>query len=810
MSRRSQSLWWLAVPILALAFVITDSVVRSRHILRVSASYGVTVDPPAVDPGSPTGYEHGLRSMLLPESGEDTAHWIMQTQEMISRGEWRLRHVDYDNSPRGRDVHWAAPYHWWLAGLAWIDHAVSGRPAGISVEYATLTSGAVMFGLWLLILMPILGRQFSGVAAALAAAGAVAAFPFYTDFLPGRADHHGLVNICSMLAVMLLAAGSQETGKTTPGVRRWFVGSALAAGVGLWVSAATLVPVLIGIGLGVLAAGWLGRREPERIAWLREPGLFRLWGWVGGGTSLVAYLIEYFPAHLGLRLEVNHPLYAVAWIGAGELLRLAARALGGSGPLERREVVAGAIGAGCVILLPAIILVTAARTFVVADPFVWQLHTRYISEFQGLARSLAASGLTWNFAGLVLPSLLLVPAVAAVCRPLLSPFAKSQLVLALCPAVVGWIQGWNQVRWLGLAYALSVPVVAIFFREMEREGKSRRTILAWAAACGLLFVPGAVQAARQTLAGADFTTAEIRNLAQRDVAHWLRQRAGREPVVVAGSPTGTTMLISEGGVTGVDTLYWENAEGLRNAAALFAAPSADSAHELVRRLGVTHIVFFSWDPFEIGLAKLARNLPADAPVPNDTFIVQLLAAPVPPSWLRAIPFTLPEHSALAGQQVRIWEVTPEQTPAEAAAHAANFYLETGRPDPSQQIASALAGFGTDLSASVMLAGMESRQQDAAGFSAAMARVMAARPQAGSLALDDHVHLVVVLAVAQQLELARAQLQACVTKVDERSLRHLTPGTLSDLLSLCEGLRVELPDPALKQLATQLTPPIRRK
>jgi hypothetical protein len=325
-----------------------------------------------------------------------------------------------------------------------------------------------------------------------------------------------------------------------------------------------------------------------------------------------------------------------------------------------------------------------------------------------------------------------------------------------------------------------------------------------------LRAPGAVQAVRQALEGTEFTNPEIRNLAQRDVAHWLRLRAGPEPVVVASSPTGTTLLISQGGIAGIDTLYWENAEGLKHAAELFAAPSPEAAREMVRRLGVTHIVFFSWDPFEFTLAELFRGTPPGAPILTDTFMGRLLSSTIPPAWLRSVPFTLPDHPALKGEQIRIWEVMPDQAPPEAAAQAANYYLEMGKLDQARLLVPTLAGFGNDLASTVMLAGIESSQQDSPAFSAAMNRVMARLRQAETLPLDEHIHLVVVLAVSQQYELAREQLRSCVKKADERSLRHLTPGTLSDLLSLCEGLGVDLPDPALKRLAAHLLPPIRRK
>ena len=74
----------------------------------------------------------------------------------------------------------------------------------------------------------------------------------------------------------------------------------------------------------LLALGLRGRGAPVRPVWLSDPGLFRFWGLVGGGASVAVWLLEYFPNHLGLRLEVNHPLYAAAWIGGGEVLRVAA------------------------------------------------------------------------------------------------------------------------------------------------------------------------------------------------------------------------------------------------------------------------------------------------------------------------------------------------------------------------------------------------------------------------------------------------------------------------------------------------------
>ena len=103
--------------------------------------------------------------------------------------------------------------------------------------------------------------------------------------------------------------------------RRWFIASGLAGAVGLWVSAAAMVPVLVGIGLSVLIIfAALPRPRPARAPWVCEPSLFRSWGIAGAVGSLCIYLVEYFPYHVGVRLEVNHPLYALAFFGGGDLL----------------------------------------------------------------------------------------------------------------------------------------------------------------------------------------------------------------------------------------------------------------------------------------------------------------------------------------------------------------------------------------------------------------------------------------------------------------------------------------------------------
>ena len=802
---------WVAAAVLVavVIFTVWDAKLRSGHILAMSESYGVTVDAPAANADSPTGYADGRRSLVLSLGAADTAHWIMQTQEMIARGDWRIRHVDYDNAPAGREVHWSAPLHWWLAGLAWIDHAMFGRPIGQSVERAVLYHGPVMLVVLLVGLGGFLLREFSPLVAAVFALGAVATFPFHLDFVSGYADHHGLANICGLLTVLFLLAGAR--GGPRDCNRRWFAASGIAGGVGLWISAATLVPVLLGVGLGFLTSGWVARKAPEQIAWMDEPGLVRLWGWVGGGVSLAGWLVEYFPQHMGMRLEVNHPLFAAAWIGAGETLRVVIIAFRGeTRAVMPRDRIMGTVGAIATGLPALVIALSPATTFLVADPFLWRIHSLHISEFQGLDR-LLGKGLSWESLALCLPALLLLPPLWMAVRKATHPEVRASLVLVLVPAVLAWAMGLGQVRWLSLAFAMSVPALAVFFRAGEMlTARERASFLAWLIAGAALFGTGAVNAVQRTVGGSEFTTDEIRSLAVRDVAHWLQLRSGAGRLVAAASPGTTTSLIYYGSPTGVGTLYWENVTGLKNASELFAAQSSDAAREIAMRLGLTHIVFFSWEPFESTLARLHLGLREDETLPADTFATRLLSSPVPPPWLRAIPLKLPEHPTLAGSQMRVWEITPPQPPPTALARAANCFLELGRLEDAGRMVPVLSRFEEELPASVMLAAIASRQRDPDAFANAFAKVLSMIDRAESLELDEHIHLVVVLTVAQQLDQAQAQLRRRMPKIDERTLRQLTPGTLADLLALSDGLQVALPTPELQALAERLLPPDLRR
>jgi len=175
--------------------------------------------------------------------------------------------------------------------------------------------------------------------------------------------------------------------------RHWFIASGIAGGVGLWVSTASEAPVLAEVGLGALLATGLFARNETDQSWAKaDPSLWRVWGWSGAATSIFFYLVEYFPSHFGMRLEVNHPLYALAWAGGGEIIYRVCRWLGGGKLAEQPRDWAWLAGSAIAILIvPAIIYLFADQVFWIASwtnnsKFLFIFHEDYIAEFKDMRR----------------------------------------------------------------------------------------------------------------------------------------------------------------------------------------------------------------------------------------------------------------------------------------------------------------------------------------------------------------------------------------------------------------------------------------
>ena len=796
--RFAPTLAWLVPLIVALAFAGWDASGRVRRSLELSGHYGVAVNAPVLDAGSTTGYALERRSLIPPVTSPDALHWVMQTQEMAARGDWRVRHVDYDNAPSGRPVHWGAPYRWWLLGVAHLDRACTGVPLPLAIERSALLAGPALLGLALLAAMPFLARRYGALAAIVVLAGWLGCEPFSVQFMAGNADHHAPVALCALATVLLLMRGNTATDSRLP---RQHVASALIGALGLWLSAATMVPVLLGIALGGAAAAVLGRASRTAAEASAAARAWRWWGVVGGAASMLAWAVEYLPAHASWRLEVIHPLYALAWWAGGEVLATITRVSCTPRPhLKPRAIMVTLVAVAVAVLPGVIIAIRGTEVFLVADPFLRALHGDYIAEFQSLVRFLAGRTLDLALVGRVGPAVLFVIATAYLARQCRTSAAWHELAVAAGAAGAMFVLAVVQIRWWGIASGLGLLLVA----PALRTAVGTRRLWPAVAVAALALLPGLMHAARSASQATEPTASDVRRLAERDLAHRLRLRTAGEPLVIAATPDETTSLIHFAGARGLGTMYWENIDGLTTIAALLGARTPDAAREIAERAGVTHLVLFSWDPSDASCVRLHRGLTPVAPVPADAFVEQLKHGRLPP-WLRPLAHRLPEHPLLHGEVVRVFEVVAPRTPARVTVDAAAYLMEMGRVSEASTLEPALATFSDDLAAQATLAMMQARRQDARAFTATAGRVSALLDRGGTLPLEDHLRVVTVLAIAGQERRTASELSRALAAADPRTIRHLSPGSLADLLELIDALSVPWPDPTLRDLANDLTP-----
>ncbi len=439
-------------------------------IIHLQTTHAVTAQhifiPPEPDVQSPTGYVLGQRDLILPYVGMDGYHWVMQTQQMLADGNPRVRSVDYDNydnGPKGREVHWSSSFRWWVALLAWLEHAYGAVPLSNAVEDVIPFANTLLIVLLMIGVTPPIARRMGAGPATLVVFGMMAISPLYEAFSEGKSDHHGLAALSGLLTLLFLLAGGAGWVKSETGgdesansaldawlpyraqARRWFIASAIVGGMGLWVSTASEAPVLVEVGLGaLLATGLLGRNAQNDPLAKPDPTLWRVWGIAGATTSLFFYLLEYFPSHFGMRLEVNHPLYALAWVGGGELLcRLSRWWSGGKLAANIKDWLALTASALAVAVVPLMVYFYAGQVFWVADRFLFIFHEDYIAEFKSLGAFLES--MYTGSARMYLPTvvnplfLLAVPMVAWCWRDL-----RSLVLLLACVWIIGApiYEGW--------------------------------------------------------------------------------------------------------------------------------------------------------------------------------------------------------------------------------------------------------------------------------------------------------------------------------------------------------------------------------
>ncbi len=806
---RCSSLAWLAAPLCALGFLIWMNLGRVHHIEYVSGLGGWSEKQPVairVAASSASEFAAG-NGLIIPEHLTESYHWLAQTQRMFKRGEWRVRHIDYENAPFGRAVYSASPYRWWLGLIAWFEHAISGRSPVQSVERAALVADPLLHLLLLLGTTIFVAWRFGAFPAALISIGFVVIFPFATQFLSGAPDDHSMAQIFAIWSVLLLLAGVSPTPAPTDdgkSARGWFFCAGVIGGLGLWLSVSGQVPILAGITLGAFLAASVARNHQPEDASATAVLPWRAWAMGGAVTTLCAYLIEFAPAHLGdWQLTAIHPLYGLAWLGGGEVLAQGAAWTQGT-KFQRtfRNLAILALAVAAMAAVPVAIWKVYGREFLIPDPQSFRL-TRLPegAVAQSLGAWISRDGLTAPVLATLLPLLLLAPAVWLFIRRQTTRGPRVSVALALGPLLIALGFACKQLVWWNEVDGLLLVMLAAATGTLQSVTNRRHTRLAWSGLVMLALLPGALQIVARVKAGTknDLTQAEVVGLIERDLADWLALRAEPGRVVVLAPPNETTALCYYGGMRGIGTLSWENKEGVAAAMRILSAPSAQEAKELIDHRGITHIVLLSWDSYFDQYARVGTGQL------EGTFRNQLHLSTLP-LWLRPLAYPLPTIAGFEGQSVTIYEVVEEQDEATALGQIAKYCIEMGDLDQAAAVAQALRRFPGDFGASVARAEVELARGDEAAFakSLKLLETRLATRIAPFLLWDQRVGLAVVLAKAKQEKLSREQVKVCLAGADRRKLRALSPGALYRLLVLSRAFGLTV-DPKLHDTALDLLP-----
>jgi tetratricopeptide (TPR) repeat protein len=680
-SQESYRTRWLAlVAAWAIAaFTVFTQANSVRQYLGVVGQLGTRGAPTVATP----------MQQMYPAFAADAQTWVRHALSLVEGNSVRLRYTSIDNAPDGREVHWNSAWAWSIAGAGWIGHLFTGTPLPAAIERATVWLNPIAF-LSLIAILSAWATQRAGLLAGLfVVAAMVGNDRIYEGFFPTYTDHHGLLTVSvfglTLGAVLMGAGWWQPANKWMPvlptsaaAAQRAAVFSGLSGAFGLWVSAASVIPAIVLVATsGAIAALAQGRNAQQQGATF-DPAAWRTWGRVGAGASVVFYLLEYFPNHLAFRLEANHPVHALAWLGGSELIAQILQAWlapAASRRFDVRRLVAAGLA---VSVAPFLFLLLGHKVFVVVHPFMSRLHHDYIQEFLPIWRTIQGFDARLAFQVLVVDVAPLIAGIAT-----LSFLRRESPVILWFATVAAFFftaLAWWQSRWLlnacGVQICVALVVLACWTRSWTPAAR-------WGLAgvvVSVLYVPTAVIRYLNSTEATEkrqVSQGDANNALARDIAARLRATQPQGDLVVLASPNASTSIGYYGRFKTLGTLYWENLDGLQAAGAIFSAGNERQAATLIRAHKVTHIAIVSQENFIQQYYELLNPKTANSTDLQQSFGVKLFYNRVIPQWLEIIPYKVPDDLAVLKANVLLLKVNFKQSLGDAIYNVAMSQVENG-------------------------------------------------------------------------------------------------------------------------------------
>jgi tetratricopeptide (TPR) repeat protein len=640
--------------------------------------------------------------VFLSEIAFDGYMWNRHAEHLGEGGHWRLGHTDVDNSPDGREVHWNSGFALYLRGLGEIYRAITGDTLRNSIFRMSIWANTILLLLAIGIFATLSARRFGPLCGTVIAIGMVAVPTFYEGFMPAYPDHHGLIAFTllgTLFGIAWAGAGWVQTADGTSfapprslkQARHGMIFSAICGAAGLWISALSMAIALGTIGVGALASVLLAKNMAKKSGCVFHSGLWKTWAIWGTCGSIVFYLVETFPSNMGMRLEVNHPLYSFAWLGGGWAIAILSEwfLLPGKkhSPFPWKQLIFPIL---LCALLPITVILGGQLFYMAIDPFILRLN-KMIAEALPLLVRIQTGGLTWQMAFGWFP-LLLVASVWLFFVRSVDGGTKAVLCFLAIPILLITALQFYQVRWGMMAGPVYIALAGIVIPQIWRLVPARLTervlVAAMLAGFAFLFIaPSFSNCFSGSWAQFQKGTKDIPisfgqglALLHRQMARAILDSGGDKPVVLLSSPNSSCILSTLGGFRTVGTLYWENVEGLKKAASALNSQSDDEALAKIRELGVTHISLMTWENFIAPFYGILYPQPVPEKSYETSFGKRALFDKVIPPWARPLAFPPNDLTKNLQQTVIMLQVAPDQSLNEAKFHLARFVrLVEGNP-----------------------------------------------------------------------------------------------------------------------------------
>lgn len=556
---------------------------------------------------------------------------LYRARRIVEGVERRVDFLSEINWPRGAALHWTAPMDYLIVAAAWCGGAGA---RGDRFEHVAAWMPVALGLVYLAGLIVLLGRA-CGWGPALLAGALVAATPaWHRAFALGHPDHHCLLELLSLFAVLLWLPArrrngpassighSVESGISPASMPATFavVASGMATGLAWWVA-----PQAMAVWLAILLGGtWAAWTAPPRLRpeWARR---LRAWCAVVLAVVVAGTVVEGWPALDNVRID------RIGWFHAALAgLAMLIPARGGSdraGATRNGNARRGpARWAAFSIAAATIVIVVAWRrndVFATVSPPAFYRWSASIAELQPLwARAAGRWSLTpmherLGYLPYALPVLLAFfwrgargsEGVGAAGRASLALLAVGFTALSI--AQRRWLDhvnlGLTPVTAVG-AWSLATRVTA-GRRQSVASGEAGVSTLRAVVACAFIGIL-AFPATRAMLAAAPESPhpEDLRALLACRAVAAQESRHSSPPerrAILADDSVGAVLLYRTG-LPVVAVTYHRAIEGIVESARFFAERDESAAREQLRRLGVRYVVV----PYRAHEALMAHEFTA--------------------------------------------------------------------------------------------------------------------------------------------------------------------------------------------------------